>query len=451
MYTNLEFKKHQSSVILRLAIVSALIFSIFSPLSNAASQPMLSSGKVQTEKKYFNVVILGDSLAVGYEHGFTEQSRPNGVGENIYEQALFQGYRAAYANYGVLGLRSEGLKLWLEAAAQKQEIKPAAVQAGLKDPRVDTIIGNTAQLYQDIEQADLIILAIGGNDFLQILSQLDLTKSWNSWTATEQQNLLNQLEATTEHYIEQLSSILSILNELNRDAVIATQNQYLPLPKITFNGKESYVGVDPGLARQLENARTSINSKFDAVIKEFTSKGLTIDYIDAASTIESNALGLTAIGAMDVHPNAAGYKKLSEQYSKLLWGEWRVVQPRKADIPLSVVVNGKEVVSPYPTKLINGRTYLVLSDITGAMGAGLSWSNKTQTATITIDDRVVELTIGASTYKVNGQSFKLNAEPAFLTKVNNESKTYVPVAALSEGLGFFVEYLPLTKTVFVNR
>lgn len=316
---------------------------------------------------------------------------------------------------------------------------------------MDNLIGDTTQLNEDIKNADLILLSIGGNDFLQILTQLDLSKSWSSWTEAEREQLNNQLAATTENYEKQLTSIVALLSELNADAKIATQNQYLPLPKISINGNESYLGVDSNLAKLLVDARTALNNSFAKVITDFKQKGIAIDYIDASAMIESNAIGLTSITAMDIHPNALGYKKLAEQYSHLIWGDYLQVQPRKDGVPLSVVVNGKEVISSYPTKLLNGRTYLVLSDITNAMGAKLGWSNKTQTATVTIGDRVVELTIGASTYKVNGQSYTLNAEPAFLAKVNNESKTYVPVAALSEGLGFFVEYQANTKTVYVNR
>lgn len=449
MYTNLEYQKQKKTIILAVLIASTLIFSTFLPYHAAASQPMISSGKVQTEKNYLNIVVLGDSLAVGYEHGFTEQSKPYGFGEQLYEQALFHGYRASYANYGVLGLRSEGLLLWLEAVKEQRTIKPASVQLGLKDPRVDTLIGDTTKLHEDITNADLIVLSIGGNDFLQILTQLDLSKEWSSWSEADRQQLNNQLAATTTSYEQQLTSILSILSELNADVMIATQNQYLPLPKISINGTESYLGVDRNLAQLLVEARTTLNDSFTKVIADFTKKGIAIDYIDASSTIEANALGLTSISAMDIHPNAQGYKKLAEQYSRLIWDDYLQVQPRKDDVPLSVVVNGKEVISSYPTKLINGRTYLVLSDITNAMGAKLGWSNKTQTATVTIGDRVVELTIGSSTYKVNGQSYTLNAEPAFLDKALN--KTYVPVAALSEGLDFFVEYRASTKTVYVNR
>jgi len=451
MYTNLEYCKTATNRVFVVLFISVLIFSTLLPQQAAASQPMVSSGKVQTEKNSLNILVLGDSLAVGYEHEhrLNNQFKPYGIGEQIYEQALFHGHRATYANYGVLGLRTEGLKLWLDAAKQQQTIKPAAVQLGLKDPRVDTLIGDTAQLHDDIVNADLIMLSIGGNDFLQILTQLDLKKTWSSWTAAEREQLNSQLAATTENYAQQLTSILSILSELNPDVMIATQNQYLPVPKLNINGKEVYLEVDSNLANVLIDARATINNSFSEIIAEFNKKGLAIQYIDASTVIEDNALNLTSIAQLDIHPNEKGYKKLAEEYSRLIWGDYRTVEPRKEGIPLSVVVNGKEVISSYPTKLIEGRTYLVLSDITQAMGAKLGWSNKTQTATVTIDDRVVELTIDAKTYKVNGQSYTLNASPAFLDKELN--KTYVPVAALSEGLGLFVEYHAKTKTVYVNR
>lgn len=451
MYTNLEYQKRKTRGAIVWIAAIALIFSAFSPIFSATDQPMNSSEKMQTEKNLFNIVAIGDSLAVGYEKGFTDQSKPFGVGEQLHEQALFQGYRASYTNFGILGLTSDGLLRWLTAAQQGKTISAADLQAGLKDPRVDTLLANTSQFKQQLASANLIVLAIGGNDFLQILTKLDLDKPWSSWSETEREQLQADITETTAQYESKLSSILSIIHELNADAVVVTQNQYLPLPKLNFNGTEGYIGVDSNLAKLLLEARAEINRKFDEVVSTYEEKGMSIQYIDAASVIESNSLGLTAIASGDIHPNAAGYKKLSEQYSKLIWGEHRQVQERREGIPLSVVVNGKEVISQYPTKLINGRTYLVLSDITKAIGAGLSWSNKTETATITIGERVVELKIGSNTYKVNGQTYKLNAEPAFLAKVNHESKTYVPVAALTEGLGLFTEYFAQTKTVFVNK
>jgi len=451
MNTNLEYGKQKSAFIFVIIAAVLLIFSAFSPFSPVKAQSSDSVEKMQTEKNLFRIVVLGDSLAYGHQKGFTAESKPFGVGEHIYEQALFQGYRANYVNYGINGLTSTGLLNWLEAAQQNKTITAEAVQAGLKDERPVTLISNTVQLKSDLSQADLIVVAIGGNDFLKILSQIDLKKSWSNWTQSERDQLEATLAATTSQYTEQLSSILSVINGLNSDATIVTQNQFLPLPKITLNGVTSYLEVDPQLAELLDAEKIRLNKKFDEVLIEKNKQGMKINAIDASTAIGSSALYLTSIASLDPHPNATGYKKFARLYSELLWGEFLEVKPREEGIPLSVVVNGKEVISQYPTKLINGRTYLVLRDITDAMGAELSWNNKTQTATITIDNRVVELTIGANTYKVNGQSFKLNAEPAFLDKVNGESKTYVPVAALSEGLDFFVTYQAQTKIVFVNK
>lgn len=450
MYTNLQFKNFKGSVIIAGLTALLLVFSVFSPISAYAEQPMISNGKIQTKKNNFNVVVLGDSLAAGYQKGFDSTSVPYGFGEIVYEQAMFQGNRATYTNYGVLGLRSNGLLNWLNAMEKQQHITANEVQQGLKDPRVDTLIGDTKALHESITGADLIVLSIGGNDFLNILAGLDLTKSVSSMSADEKNALVTQLQASTDNYKKNLTNILTIIQSLNSDVVIASQNQYLPLPKMKFNGVESYLQVSPDLAELLVGAQTNLNKEFDSIIEAFKKSGLHIDYIDAAAVIDGNALGLTDIATLDVHPNATGYQKLGEAYSNLLWGEYKTAAPRKVGDPLSVIVNGKDVVSTYPTKVINGRTYLVLRDITTAVGAELSWSNKTETATVKLNDRVVELKVGSNSYLVNGKSYPLDA-PVFLAKIGKENKTYVPIAALSSGLDLFVQYWGKQKLVFVNN
>ncbi|MCR8659534.1 stalk domain-containing protein [Paenibacillus endoradicis] len=450
MYTNLQFKNFRGSVVIAAITALLLVFSVFFPISAYAEQPLISNGKIQTKKNNFNVVVLGDSLAAGYQKGFDTTSVPYGFGEIVYEQAMFQGNRATYANYGVLGLRSKGLLNWLNAAEKQQFITANDVQQGLNDPRVDTLIGDTKALYESITGADLIVLAIGGNDFLNILAGLDLTKSVSSMSADEKNALVTQLQTSTDEYKKNLTAILTTIQSLNPDVIIASQNQYLPLPKLTINGQVFYGDVPKDLAELLIGAQTNLNKEFDTVIEVFKKSGLHIDYIDAASVIDGNAIGLTDIVTLDVHPNATGYQKLGEAYSNLLWGEFKTAAARKAGDPLSVIVNGQDVVSNYPTKVINGRTYLVLRDITTAVGAELSWSNKTQTATVQLNNRTVELKVGSNTYVVNGKSYPLDA-PVFLETIGKENKTYVPIAALSSGLDLFVQYWGKQKLVFVNN
>lgn len=447
MNNNLEFRNSAHHRLLIAGIVLSLIFSAFLPIFSAAAETEDSIQKVQTKNNFYNIVILGDSLAVGYEYGFTAESKAYGVGEHLFEQAMFQGLRASYSNYGIIGLTSTGLSRWLEAAVQNKAITVEQMQTGLKDWRAAELLENTSSMKQSLMDADLIMLTIGGNDFLKILSQLNLEKKWADWTQTERDELQANILTAAEQYETQLKHILSIIYELNPNAKVVTQNQFLPLPKF----QDNYVGIELELANTLVAAQSELNKRFDEILQSFTEQNMNIKAVDAAAVIDNNARNLTAIILKDPHPNALGYKRLAQQYSQLIWGEFRQVQEREEDIPLSVVVNGKEVISPYPTKLIEGRTFLVLRDITDAMGATTTWDNKSKTASITLEDREVEFTVGATTYKVNGKTYNLNAEPAFLEKVNNENKTYIPVAALSEGLDFFVQYQAKSKIVFINK
>ena len=77
-----------------------------------ASQTVLaaSNTNVASQGAAYKIIAIGDSVTAGYEHGFTEQSNPYGFAEHVYEQALFHGLRTEYANYGVLGLRTDGFK-----------------------------------------------------------------------------------------------------------------------------------------------------------------------------------------------------------------------------------------------------------------------------------------------------------------------------------------------------
>ncbi|MDF2837563.1 MAG: copper amine oxidase protein [Paenibacillus sp.] len=84
------------------------------------------------------------------------------------------------------------------------------------------------------------------------------------------------------------------------------------------------------------------------------------------------------------------------------------------------------------------------------MGAELVWDAKTSTATIMLGGRTVDVTVGAKTIRVDGKTVPLKADPAYLQPFVGESKTYLPLAALSEGLGFQVEYRHEKRIAFIN-
>lgn len=408
----------------------------------------------------YDIVVLGDSLAAGYQKGFNEQSVPYGFAEHVFEQALFQGLRAEYTNYGIIGLKTDGLSNWLKAAVAGETVTESDVQAGVsdKDPRAGKIFADmTGTLASDLTDAETVLISIGGNDFLSLVLELGTDTDVGALPADEKAELQSRLDALIGNYAAKLDGILDTIGKLQPKAEVVVANQYLPLPTVQLNGTTNYLKVKPETAAFLKNGQTKLNEQLGALAKKHADKGLPIKIGDAAAAIENNIMTFTTIREGDVHPTDKGYAALGKAYAAQLWDDYNSVQPRAAGVPISVVVNGTEVVSQYAPVIKNDRTYLAVRDITDAMGAKLEWDPKTSTASVTLGDRTVDITVGAKTIRVNGQSVPLQAEPAYLQPFAAaggkpaESKTYLPLAALSEGLGFQVVYRHEKRIAFINR
>ncbi|MFF2885373.1 stalk domain-containing protein [Paenibacillus sp. NPDC057967] len=437
------------------AAIAAVVAGCLASAMTASAAQAPAAGTATSDT--YDIVVLGDSLAAGYELGFTESSVPYGYAEHVYEQALFQGLRAEYTNYGIIGLRSEGLSKWLDAAAKGQAVKEADIQAGLIDPRAAAMFGKTPQLAQDLKDAELVLLTIGGNDFLWMLNDLGVETAFNQLPADKQDLLKSQLDALLESFEKQLKASLDTIQKLQPNAEIMIANQYLPI-YIQIRDQKTYF-VPDSTAKFLTDGQTRLLERLQTVVAEYSKQGLNVKIADASSAIEKDALKFTSIRATDekgnpkpdIHPTAAGYTELGKTFSEPLWGAYKTVKPRKSNVPISIVVGGKEVITDYAPVIKKGRTFLSLRDVTDALGAELQWNAATSTATITLEDRTVAITVGADTISINGKSEPLNAEPAYLQQFSGEKKTYVPLAALSDGLGFQVVYRETLKTAFINR
>ncbi|MCU6709186.1 stalk domain-containing protein [Paenibacillus sp. J5C_2022] len=419
-----------------------------SGIAAATAQPV--TGQADELREEYRIVALGDSLAAGYEHGFDLESVPYGFVEHVYEQALFQGERAIYSNYGVLGLRTDGLEKWLSLAEASETAEAELIQADLPDPRAEVIFGQTPQLREDIESADLILVSIGSNDFSSLIKELGEEAVYEELADAEQEALLAGLQDSLDAFEASLSEALQTIVALNDEAKIVVSNQYLPIPFIKARGERNYL-IDQSTAQFLVDGQTQIHERLNHVAEELLAEGHNVAIVDAATAIEKSILGFTSVKEGDTHPTREGYEALGKAFSQLLWGEYREMQDRAEGVPISVVVNGTEVLTDYAPVIIKGRTFLAIRDITDAMGAALKWDPETDTAIISLADRQVELTIGADTIVVNGEQLPLGAEPAFLKQFPGEKKTYVPLAALSDGLGFQVVYRAEMKAAFINE
>lgn len=120
-------------------------------------------------------------------------------------------------------------------------------------------------------------------------------------------------------------------------------------------------------------------------------------------------------------------------------------QPTAAN-DITVMFKGKALDFSDPIINVDGRTFYPLRALFTALGANTDWDQATATATGTLDDKTVKFTIGVTDYVVN-DTVKSDLETApFL----NDSRTYIPIRAAAESLGFTVSWVNNTKTITIE-
>jgi uncharacterized repeat protein (TIGR02543 family) len=90
------------------------------------------------------------------------------------------------------------------------------------------------------------------------------------------------------------------------------------------------------------------------------------------------------------------------------------------------------------TPVINAdsRTLVPVRFVSEALGAQVDWNANDRTVTITQGDTVIVMTIGSTTYTVNGQEQTMDTTPI----INADNRTMVPVRFVSQALGATVDY-----------
>lgn len=417
-------KHHRMNKAFVLAGALALVLILFSGI---AAKPAQAAEAVDD----YLIVALGDSITAGYEPGMTEQSVPYGFVERLREQGLFH-ERTSAVNYGILGLTSEGLKNYVTAIQKGVPAAAADIQANVPDPRIASFAAGIAQAKADLQKADLITITIGGNDLLKLLPDVKNIS-------------LDQLRAQGDEvltrYGDNLREIVRILLELNPSAQIVIADQYQPVPKLA--GAAIYDEL-----QQLAGKFTAI---VDGIVADHAGDAKPVKAAHVAAAFTGREISLTHIFSdTDIHPNQAGYEEIAKIFAESVWGSYRTTTAKTGGAPISVVVKGKELNTPYPPILKNGQTFVAIKEITDAIGAQSKWDSRTSTATVTYGSRTVVIPIGAKQIKVDGTP-ATTATPAFLQKVGKENKTYVPLALLVQGLGLDVQYSSKMKTVFINE
>ncbi len=106
-----------------------------------------------------------------------------------------------------------------------------------------------------------------------------------------------------------------------------------------------------------------------------------------------------------------------------------------ADIPIKVLLNGKQIAFDSAPIVHKGTTLVPLRAIFEALGASVSWDSKTQSITSTLNGTTLKLTVNSKDAYKNGSKMNLLVAPL----VSN-SRTVVPVRFISESFGLAVNW-----------
>lgn len=419
-------------------LAGMLILASSAQSAHAADSNALPAGSVTSSlpvqkdaisvTKEFRLVTLGDSITVGYEPNLKEL--PYGYVERLQEQGLLHG-RTQVDNYGIAGLKSSGLKNFTDAIKEGKALTSEAIQPSLPDPRAAQVGANIAAIRESVAGANLVAITIGGNDVSELLGSAD--KLSDAELEAKVKELLSS-------YTANVSAVINDIHEINPNAKIVIADQYQPMPEVA--GKVLYA--------KLMEASQGFTATIDGIATEFSAKGIDVKVAHVAKEFIGGEGTMThMIKDRDFHPNQFGYEAIAKVFAETIWGDYTKLTAPAAGQPMNIIVSGKTLDTPYKPINRNGKNFVAIQDIVNAVGATTVWDNKTSTATITYGDRKVAVKIGATAVQVNGASVAVDT-PAFLNKVGTESKTYVPVAMVAEGLGFDVQYVAKLKTVFVN-
>ncbi|MCM3747627.1 stalk domain-containing protein [Paenibacillus pasadenensis] len=379
----------------------------------------------------FKLVTLGDSITAGFEPGVDySKAQPYGYADRLYEQGLLHG-RTSLSNYGIVGLKTSGLKVFSEAAAAGKGVTGAEIQENLPDPRADVLGASAAALRAELAEADAVVITIGGNDFSPLLTK--------AAELTEDQ-LKAEVAALLTQYNTNVTASVDALLSVNPALRIIIADQYQPVP--VLGGKDLY--------NKLNLATAAFTANLDTLAASYAAKGSSVEAAHVAKEFVGREGMLTyMVSKRDFHPNQSGYAVIAAVFGKVLWGAYTELAAPAAGAPMNIYVGGKLLNTPYKPVLKNDVNYVAIQDIVNAVGAKTVWDSKTSTANIKYGTRTVGVRIGSPTVTVDGIAVPVSS-PAYMQKIGKEGKTYVPLATVAEGLGFSVEYKGKLKSVFIN-
>jgi lysophospholipase L1-like esterase len=168
-------------------------------------------------------------------------------------------------------------------------------------------VNNVNRIKDDIERADVILISIGGNDFL-------LAGSWGELVGMVFDAALGDLSAAEpilEAFAENFAAIITQVRALNPNATVIVQTMFNPSPPV------------PSLYRAAGAAMGALNDHIQATLA-LDPDAFLIACVYTAFT------GLSGVAQMDlIHPNARGHRVIAQVLADTYLGtQTEIVPPR---------------------------------------------------------------------------------------------------------------------------
>lgn len=117
-----------------------------------------------------------------------------------------------------------------------------------------------------------------------------------------------------------------------------------------------------------------------------------------------------------------------------------------------IIKDGQVINMETPSFVYIDRTLVPLRFVAESFGAKVDWDQKAQTATVLHGDKKIDLTINSDIAISNNEKKFLdkNSIPKLVTFSNDDTRTMVPLAFMSEMLGYEVGWDDVVKAAYIN-
>ena len=117
-----------------------------------------------------------------------------------------------------------------------------------------------------------------------------------------------------------------------------------------------------------------------------------------------------------------------------------------------ILLDGQVLESKIPSFIFIDRTLVPVRFVLENYGAEVTWDQPTKTATVIYEDKIIKLTIDSPVAYINDQTKVLdkNSIPRLVTFFGEDARTMVPLAFISELLGYEVGYDEVNRVPYIN-